>query len=774
MAVEIVAWNSDCSQEFAATLTVLSARRTFLRRFSMLKYKRMFGVTTLLPVFMVFFMSTDSISAARKAPAKAVKTDKTQANKPAPTDAAFEQWLKKYGAYDRIVLPEPEQSGQDAGANVLKRAEGLLMQGSPQEALALIEAQPALEDPAAEGQRLWLGAQAHRALGDPYKAVIWYSHSAKLMDAKALKERLTAEPGLESLWVDVWRRQFWAYAGTPSASSDALENNLRSLLEQAAAAWGPHNFWVKAQEALVLAAGEAPLGQPDIKDDDKAAPKDKKAKAAKAPAKDKDAPLSVSPEDRQHIAEALAAASLEDFSHARTALDALPDPALKDFWSAMITFMETGKPHDTKTLRAAGYAKAAGFWSANLLAPFAANRDVWFLGSTVSSSWTKFRNNINQLPNQEARETVDKELQSMLLSEDMSRLLRSLKFVLLVENGDLEAARETWAGLDKRKLPLSLRLAGGMLTQEEVKNLLPQEIGAAAKLSPALRSLLAAAGTGTALIAEAPFWTKAEVGRSSAVNKLWPLDRLLVLADWQARWDAAPGPELARRSAFLFPDTTFGYDCLTYLAQKAIEGRYFQLAETYLNRMADMSSDKAGQAVRLGLKAKMERDSGKDAEALATYQALAGLGVELAPKTRLDMATFLQLKGDFEGGRKQLLALWEMRDKLPRPLQAEVLFWLGEGEHSLRNYDAALDFYLRLAYEYPKEPMWPTVAMYRAAMIYELKGNFEPAKKFLHAVIATADTKEAKDAARNRLNALEAKSGKPTSAKDGPEAVYPF
>ncbi|MDP3426753.1 MAG: hypothetical protein Q8S17_05185, partial [Humidesulfovibrio sp.] len=85
-----------------------------------------------------------------------------------------------------------------------------------------------------------------------------------------------------------------------------------------------------------------------------------------------------------------------------------------------------------------------------------------------------------------------------------------------------------------------------------------------------------------------------------------------------------------------------------------------------------------------------------------------------------------------------------------------------------------LDFYLRLAYEYSKEPMWPTVAMYRAAMIYELKGSFEPAKKFLQAVIATADTKEAKEAARNRLNALEAKSGKPTSTKDGPETVYPF
>lgn len=691
-----------------------------------------------------------SAAATKKTAAKA------SADKPAAkptTDAAYEQWLKKYGAYDRIVLPADEP-GDDTGASTIKRAEAQLLQGAPLQALSLIEAQPPYEDPSLEIQRLWVGGHAFRALGDPYKAVVWFSHAAKLMDAKQIKTKFAAEPGLEALWVDVWRRQFWAFVGNPSASRDAIEQTLRTLLGQAETAWGQENFWVKSKEALALATGDDAPAQ------------------GKAEKTSKDGTLTVSAADRQRIAQAVAAASLEDYARAKGFLAEISTPALRDFWSGLLTFLSTGKSPEAKALNASGYAKAAGFWNANLLAPYAGSREEWLLGSNAAA-WTKFKTNLTQLSKTEAQEAVDKELQSLLLSDEMSRLLRSLKFILSLEDGNIEAAQEIWNGLDKRKLPITLRVAGGLMFQEDMKTLLPQEIGAAAKLSPALSALLAAGGTGTPLAGEAPFWTKMEVGKSSNVNKIWPLDRLLVLSDWQARWAAGPGSELARRSAFLFPDTGYGYDCLLYLAQRAVENRSFQLAEAYLARMATLSTDKKRSISRLSLKAKMERESGKDEQALATYQEMLGFGSDMDPKARLDIATFLQLKGDFEGGRKQLLILWDQRDKMPKPLQAEILFWLGEGEHSLKNYDAALDYYMRLAYQYAQEPMWPTVAMYRSAMIYEIKGNYETAKKLLKSVIATADTKEAQEAAKNRLSALENKTGKPSTKESG-EPVYPF
>ena len=693
---------------------------------------------------------------SQSAPKKASKSIEAKSSQPATTDPAYEQWLKKYGAYDRIVQ-EDDGSTDDASPSALKRAHGHMLQGAPQQALTVIEGQKAYEDPALESQRLWMGGQAFRALGDPYRAVIWYSQAAKLMDAKQVKAKLTAEPGLDALWVDVWRRQFWAFVGNPSASRDAIELTLSTLLNQAETAWGAENFWVKSKEALALATGDAkPVTTPD--------------KTSAKPSKD--GTLLVSDADRKRIAQAVAAASIEDYTRAKAFLAELSEPALRDFWGSLLTFLRSGKVPDAKNLGNAGFAKAAGFWNANLLSGYSANREDWFLGSSTPS-WTKFKTNLAQLTKEEAQEAVDKELQSLLLSDEMSRLLRSLKFILALEDGNMETAKDIWNGLDKRKLPICLRTAGGLAFQDDLKSLLPQEIGAAGKLSPVLSALLAAGGTGTPLPGESPFWTKIEIGKSSNVNKIWPLDRLLVLADWQARWVAGPGSELARRSSFLFPDTSYGYDCLLYLAQRAVENRSFQLAEAYLSRMVSLSVDKKQQAARLSLKAKMERDSGKDDEALASYRDLLALGVDFDQKARLEMATFLQLKNDFESARKLLQSLWDQRDKMPKPLQAEVLFWLGEGEHSQRNYDAALDYYLRLAYQYPQEPMWPTAAMYRSAMIYEIKGNFETAKKLLTSVIATADTKEAKEAARNRLNALEAKSGKPAT-KDSGEPVYPF
>lgn len=85
--------------------------------------------------------------------------------------------------------------------------------------------------------------------------------------------------------------------------------------------------------------------------------------------------------------------------------------------------------------------------------------------------------------------------------------------------------------------------------------------------------------------------------------------------------------------------------------------------------------------------------------------------------------------------------------------------------------EKALKHYLELAWEFPEQNIWAVTAMYRASMIYERKGQFETAKRFLKTVIKRADRKAQKEAAQARLNAIDGKLAKVGAGK---EVSFPF
>jgi len=106
-------------------------------------------------------------------------------------------------------------------------------------------------------------------------------------------------------------------------------------------------------------------------------------------------------------------------------------------------------------------------------------------------------------------------------------------------------------------------------------------------------------------------------------------------------------------------------------------------------------------------------------------------------------------------------------------LQAETLFWLGEGEQAMRNPDKALDYYLKLAWQYPQENIWALTAMYRASLIYEKRGKYETAKRLLGTVVRNAARKEQRVAAQARIDAIDKKMGEEKSEGES-TLVYPF
>jgi len=141
--------------------------------------------------------------------------------------------------------------------------------------------------------------------------------------------------------------------------------------------------------------------------------------------------------------------------------------------------------------------------------------------------------------------------------------------------------------------------------------------------------------------------------------------------------------------------------------------------------------------------------------------------------TRLRMALLYQQRREYKTAQKELLAMWDARATMTTALQAETLFWLGEGEQAMRNPDKALDYYLNLAWQYPQENIWCLTAMYRASLIYEKRGKYETAKRLLGTVVRNASRKEQRVAAQARIDAIDKKMGVERD-EDNSSLVYPF
>jgi hypothetical protein len=660
---------------------------------------------------------------------------------------SFEGWLEKYGAWDRLEQEYAAESSEDSPDAVLKRAEVYLNLNSPAKTLEIIEMTPAFADNATEAERLWLGGRAHRAMGDLTKAVLWFSQSAAhTADKGDMVRRFKAEPGLDNVWMDVWLKRLWAYRANATLSRDVQREALERIQEIGSAVWGG-SYWTTAGSAL-----------------------NAQAAPASAPAENAELPR-VTPADTDAIATALALASLERFDAARTATGAVSRDEVRAFWRMVIDFLETGGlPSDLAVFDQGNHLKAHAFWEGNLLAPYSVSRSRWLLGNPESGPWTTFRNNILAMPLPEANKAIDNELGSMLISEQTAALLNSFKFALALANGDFISSATAWNKTDKRKLPLALQLAGALRFKENLNNLLPENQAEALNVHPILTALCSAGGYEANAADEAPFWISAPRDRIRSLAQRWPLDKLLLLASWQDEFTQNPSADLARRSAYLFDDTAFGIESTLYLADQSVRANRLQLGAFYLNSLKADALPPSQRMQWYDVRLRLELESGREDAALETFRQMAAADGPVPVMTRLRMALLYQQKRDFETARDHLLTLWNTPG-LSTTLQAETLFWLGEGEQAMRNTEQALDYYLRLAWKYPQENIWALTAMYRASIIYEQRGKYDTAKRLLTTVVSRADRKEQREAAKARIDAIDKKMGK-AQATDTP--VYPF
>lgn len=669
---------------------------------------------------------------------------------------SFQDWLENYGAWDRLEKEYSEEVSQDTPSTILKRAEVYLNLNSPKKALEIIEMTPAFTDASFEGMRLWMGGQAHRALGDLSKSVLWYTQAAKMMDDSTMSQRFKKEPGLKIIWQDVWLKMFWSYASNYTLSRDSQKDILNQVLSIGQKYW-KNDFWNSAN----LLLNPTPP-----------------ATNAKTPPPAVDGTASqpvVTQADTQLIAKAMALVSLEKFSDAYSAVSEISSIPVRTFWTSIVIFVENGSlPVNLDVFVSGNYLKANAFWAGNILAAHSQSRSQWYLGNPDSGPWTKFRNNILTMPFSDSIKAIDNELGSMLISEQTAALLNNFKLALSLANGDFITSATNWNNINKKNLPISLRLSGMLAFKESFNKVMPDKPSEAYKLYPVLSALSGAAGMDVLEQTDAPFWTTAPESQLRTLAKeRYPMDRLLLLAYWQQFFGNKPSVDLAKRAAFLFDDSSFGIQCLIYLADDAVQAKKLQLGAFYLNKIDETALPPNLQVSWLDIKTRLELDSGRQTAALKTYKQMVDTKEPIPVMTRLRMALLYQQRKEYKSAQAELMAMWNQKDSMTTTLQAETLFWLGEGEHAMRHTDKALDYYLKLAWQYPQENIWALTAMYRASLIYEKRGKYETAKKLLGTVVRNASRKEQREAAKARINAIDKKMGK--EKKDTQSTlVYPF
>lgn len=670
---------------------------------------------------------------AKKVPAKETKQQASD----------YEKFLEKYGAWDRL---DKVYTNSDDPAVLLKRATMALQTGAAQQALELIESSAPFDTKDMEFQRLWLGGQAARAAGDPSKAVFWFSQAGQMLSAKERAAKFNSEPDLEILWTDVWRRYFWIYSANFGAMREGQEAVLKQTLDQARGVWKNNPFWEAAASAL---AGESTHG-------------------GKTPGD----VLDIGDSDRNQIARILAAACLEYPAEAKTLAANISTKEPREFWNAMAGFVAEGSDPSEAGLHPS-FPKASIFWASNIMSHSAAGRTDWLLPEDQAQAWQDLRKknrSLHDAAKKYLKHDADKDLDSL-------PVFAQYKFALAVAEND-DAARDLWDALEnKRALPLSLKVCGLLLFEEPLDNLLPEDPNAAARQFVLLPALSSAGGRNIRPDQLAPFWLRLE-GRQldNAARQLWPLDRLLLLADWTNRLQEKPTPELAKRIAFLFPDTAAGAQATLQLASDALQAQQYQLAGFYLANIDNTRLPRSLKARHLELKGDLAFGLSNFEEAFNNYSELLKTGADISDSSRIKIAFILQQQGQLDVAQGQLERLWERHESMPSSMQAELLYYLGEGEHSMGNIDKALDYYLRLAWQYPQENIWALTAMFRAALIYDSMGQYDTAKNLLVTVIRNAETEQQREAAKNRLTEIEAKRGRAEerTKAGGGNMVYPF
>ncbi|MFO7718647.1 MAG: hypothetical protein R6Y91_08825 [Desulfohalobium sp.] len=670
-------------------------------------------------------------------------------------DASFAQWLQEYGAYD--VLGQELAKQSPTPKTVFKRVRLALQRGEAEQARSLLDSYGPFDSSSAEGERLWLLGQAARLQQQWVQALLQYSQAGTHWDEESIKERFTSEPDMEFFWENTWKLWFWGHF---NGVSPLANQGQRQLLLQAAShgqtVWPENAFWKDILQLWPESDWEA-VHSFSLQDHSFSV-----APVAKA--------------DQNAVLQAMAAMSLGRDTLVSQTVQDISATKQRQFWDTVTTSLQNAEmPDNATTVDPSDHPKRQAFWHLFQTEIAEIAKQGAHLSHPKASFWKPFYKTLSTEDPRNALQRIERELDSSLLSDSLVQSLHrfALGYALLAEMD--EAAQHHWEAIEPHSLPLSLRLAAFLADFGSTQDLFPPDAGSVTQ-GQVLAALANAGGKNPAPLLTAPFWIQFESSEQlKEAAAQWPLDKGLAYSTnaFQRETADTTTTRPAKRLAFLFPQTQAGQEAILALARQAHENTNPQHAWRYVKRLKPKDLFPSQQVPYWQAKAGLEMELGREEAALDSYQTL----LEMAPEEvdtekRLKLALLAQRKDRWDWAQSQLRALWSEKDKLSKALQAETLFWIGEGWQYKNKNEKALATYLRLAYSYPEQNIWAVTAMYRAALLYEQNKQFAPAAKLLQEVVTRADRESQKEAAQDRLEGIRSQTAQQSSEKETLEFIF--
>jgi hypothetical protein len=630
---------------------------------------------------------------------------------------AYHEWLKSYGAMDIYAMSLKEREAGPAGQ--LDYAQALISLGNPETAISVLKGIETKSDPQLEGMKHWTIHRALRQLGEFDQSVLAVIEASGSLGIQGTSMLMSGEPGLDILWSSIWKRWFFQ-----TLNADQINDGRRIIMEQsvvlARSAWPAAELWKKIDIPIFGAQA-----------------------------------LSAAPgNDQIAIAGAFALWGIAHWDLADQALTGVSDPDLRSFFKNFGRFLRTSEldqwESNLKTAKSSGFTDVY----ADHLQKYALEN--FRLSSPAGSSWERFLDRIRGLSPSGALELIKKELSSALLPDEIRGRLLSLAFIYELYERPYHEALDTWSKVhaESPDLPFTFFIAASLIRQDyQPLAYLP------ASRFPFFKEVLNAAGLNPDPKHLSRFWTQEEKS-IQALFAEFPLDYAVNCLYYNKSFQGDENQVSARNLAFLFPHSKTGQSAYLSLAQHAYREGNKALAWRYLQSISEEFARGPRQLELLEAKAGILMDMGREEESLSTYLIILEKSPQrLSPERRLRLALLAQEKNKWKLAQDMLEGLLRDRTALSEPVQAEVLFWLGEGAQHQGDLEQALDYYLRLSWQFPEQNIWAVTAMYRAGLIYEQREMLDTARNLFQTVLKSADRKSQKEAAQQRLDAIESRMG---------------